>query len=120
MPTEQRPTTKPPSRRSARRKDTAPFANGVLFLVFCLLAGTGLAMEFRLDDASATLLGVAKRDWARVHAITALSVLSLVAFHLWVNWPWLRSVLARLRWPTVVVVTVGLGMLATFLLAPVR
>jgi hypothetical protein len=120
MPTEVSPTTKPPSPPSARRKEVGPFSNGVLYLVFCLLAGTGLAMEFRLDDASATLLGVAKRDWARVHAITALSVLSLVAFHLWVNWPWLRSVLARLCWPTLVVVAVGLAVLATFLHAPVR
>ena len=105
---------------TARRKDIIPFSNAVLYLVFCLLAGTGLAMEFRLDDASATLLGVAKRDWAKVHAITALSVLSLVAFHLWANWPWARSLLRRLRWPTVVVVSLGLTMLAVFLLAPVR
>ena len=120
MPTEESPTTKPPSRPPARRSEIVPFSNGVLYLVFCLLAGTGLALEFRLDDGGATLLGVARRDWASVHAITALSVLSLVAFHLWVNWPWLRSVLARLRWPTVVVVAMGLATLAIFLLAPVR
>jgi hypothetical protein len=91
-----------------------------LYLVFCLLAGTGLAMEFRLDHDGASLLGMTKRDWAQVHAITALSVLSLVAFHLWANWPWLRSVLGRLRWQTVVVLTLGLTVLAIFLLAPVR
>jgi hypothetical protein len=118
--TEESPPTKAPSRPPAQRKDVVLFANAVLYLVFCLLAGTGLAMAFRLDDASATLLGVAKRDWATVHAITALSVLSLVAVHLWLNWPWLRSVLSRLRWATLVVVAVGLAMLATFLLAPVR
>ena len=84
-----------------------PFSNAVLYLVFCVMAGTGLALGFRLDDGGAMLLGVARRDWVRVHAVTALSVLSLVALHLWVNWPWLRSVLARLRWATVVVVAVG-------------
>jgi len=120
MPTEESPTTKQPSQPPARRSDIVPFSNGVLYLVFCLLAGTGLALEFRLDDGGATLLGVARRDWVRVHAVTALSVLSLVAFHVWVNWPWLRSILVRLRWPTVVTVTLGLSVLATFLLAPVR
>ena len=96
------------------------FSNAVLYLAFCLLAATGLMMEFRLDDASASLLGVSKRDWARVHAIAALSVLSLVALHLWVNWPWLRSALARLRWRTLVIAVVGLAILAVALLAPVR
>jgi hypothetical protein len=77
-------------------------------------------MEFRLDESSAVLLGVAKRDWARVHALTALSFLSLVAVHLWVNGAWLRGTLARLRWPTLVVAIVGVAVLAIFLLAPTR
>ncbi len=77
-------------------------------------------MAFRLDDGSAILLGLAKRDWATVHAITALSVLSLVALHVWVNWPWIRSMLSRLRWPTVVVVLLGLAVLALALLVPVH
>jgi sterol desaturase/sphingolipid hydroxylase (fatty acid hydroxylase superfamily) len=110
----------PPNRAAARRSDIVPFSNAVLFLVFCLLAGTGLAMEFRLHDSSAMLLGVPKRDWAMVHALTALSVLSLVAFHLWANWPWVRSLLQRLRWQTVLVAALGLAVLAVFLLAPVR
>jgi hypothetical protein len=109
-----------PVRPAVRRKDFIPFSNAVLYLVFCLLAGTGLALAFRLDDGRGILLGVAKRDWAKVHALTALSVLSLVAVHLWANWPWLRAVLARLRWPTVIVTSLGLGVLALFLLAPVR
>ena len=113
----------PPSSTSPsvpRRTELVPFSNALLYLVFCLLAATGLAMEFRLDDSNAILLGVAKRDWARVHALTALSFLSLTAVHLWVNWPWLRGLLTRLRWPTLVVTTLGLIILATFLLAPTK
>jgi hypothetical protein len=105
---------------SPRRTELIPFSNALLYLVFCLLAATGLAMEFRLDDSNAILLGVAKRDWARVHALTAISFLSLTAIHLWVNWPWLRALLARLRWPTLVVTGAGMIILATFLLAPTR
>ena len=108
------------STASPRRTELVAFSNALLYLAFCLLAATGLAMEFRLDDSNANLLGVAKRDWARVHALTAISFLSLTAIHLWVNWPWLRALLARLRWPTLVVTTTGLVILATFLLAPTR
>jgi hypothetical protein len=97
-----------------------PLSNALLYLVFCLLAGTGLAMEFRLDDNNAMLLGVVRRDWAKVHALTALSFVSLVAIHLWTNWHWLRGLLARLRWPTLIVALVGVVALAIFLLAPVR
>jgi hypothetical protein len=103
-----------------RRTELVPFSNALLYLVFCLLAATGLAMEFRLDDSNTALLGVAKRDWAKVHALTAISFLSLTAIHLWVNWPWLRTLLTRLRWPTLVVTTAGLFILATFLLAPTK
>jgi hypothetical protein len=110
----------PPSPPAPRRNDIVPFSNAVLFIVFCLLAGTGLALAFRLEDGGATLLGVTKRDWAKVHAITALSVLSLVVFHLWANWPWVRSTLARLRWQTVMVASLGLAVLTFFLVAPVR
>jgi len=100
------------------RKDFGPVSNAALYLVFCLLAATGLAMAFRLDDDGALLLGVPKRDWATVHAIAALSVLSLVALHLWVNWPWIRSMATRLRWRTIVVASLGLALLALALLAP--
>jgi magnesium-transporting ATPase (P-type) len=102
------------------RSDIGPVSNALLYLGFCLLAATGLAMTFRLDNQGSVMLGLGKQDWAGVHAITALSVLSLVALHLWVNWRWIRSTLARLRWPTVLVALVGLAMLALALAAPVR
>jgi cell division protein FtsW (lipid II flippase) len=117
--TQERPAAAAQARRTSIRKDIVPFSNGVLYLVFCLLAATGLALEFRLDEPTDQMLGLSKRDWARVHAITALSVLSLVAFHLWTNWPWIRTMLSRLRWRTVIVALVGLALLVTALLAPV-
>jgi magnesium-transporting ATPase (P-type) len=124
MPTSATPTTTEPSpeQRPARsaRSDIGPISNALLYLAFCLLAATGLVMTFRLEDGRETLLGLVKQDFARIHAITALSVLSLVVLHLWVNWRWVRTMLARLRWRTVVVATVGLVLLAVVLLAPVR
>jgi Domain of unknown function (DUF4405) len=119
-PTHESATTQPPSPSSTRRKDILPFSNAILFVVFCLLAATGLALLFRLDEGSSTLLGVSRQDWVRVHAVAALSVLSLVVLHLWTNGPWLRTMLTRLRWQTVVVAAVGLAILAVLLTAPVR
>ena len=120
MPPTQDQPTKPSSRAARAAKDVMGVSNAVLYLVFCLLAATGLIMEFRLDDAGARLLGVARRDWARVHALVALSVLSLVLLHLWVNWPWLRALLVRLRWRTLVIGILGMAMLVVALLAPVH
>lgn len=77
-------------------------------------------MTFRLDDRAHVLLGLDKRDWARVHAITALSVVSLVLLHLWVNWRWIKGMLVRLRWRTLAIGLVGLAMIALALMAPVR
>lgn len=118
------PTATEPSlpQRPARslRNDIGPISNALLYLAFCLLAATGLVMTFRLEDGRETLLGLSKQYFARIHAITALSVLSLVALHLWVNWRWIRTMLARLRWRTLVVTAAGLGLLAAGLLAPVR
>jgi hypothetical protein len=109
----------PTTRATAPRTDLVPFSNALLYLAFCVLAGSGLALEFRLKYANATLLGIVRRDWVDFHRLVALSFLSLSAVHLWVNWPWLRATLARLRWPTLVVAALGLAVLATFLLAPV-
>jgi magnesium-transporting ATPase (P-type) len=102
------------------RSDIGPISNALLYLAFCVLAATGLVMTFRLEDGRAMLLGLSKQDFARLHAITALSVLSLVLLHLWVNWRWIRAMLARLRWRTLVVGGVGLAMLAAALIAPVH
>jgi hypothetical protein len=50
------------STSSPRRTELVPFSNALLYLVFCLLAATGLAMEFRLDDSNAILPFAAHRN----------------------------------------------------------
>jgi hypothetical protein len=112
------PTPRPKPARKALRSELGPISNAALYLGFCLLAATGSAMIFRLEDGRATVLGLVRQDWALVHAVAALSVLSLVALHLWLNWPWIRSMVLRLRWPTVVTALLGLAMIAVALLAP--
>ncbi len=112
-------SAKPATGAASSRTDLVPFSNALLYLVFCVLAGVGLALEFRLKYANAKMLGFVRPDWVDFHRLVALSFLSLTAIHLWVNFPWLRTMLARLRWPTLVVAAVGVAILATFLFAPV-
>jgi len=119
-PSPEPPDIAQPRRTATPSNDISPLSNALLYLAFCLLAATGLAMTFRLDDRGSVMLGLDKQDWARVHAVTALSVLSLVVLHLWVNWRWIRSMLSRLRWSTVLVALLGLGVLAIAMVAPVR
>jgi len=113
-------TPRPKPARKSLRSELGPISNAALYLGFCVLAATGSAMIFRLEGGRATMLGLVRQDWALIHAVTALSALSLVALHLWLNWPWIRSMLARLRWPTVAIAVVGLTMIAVALLAPVQ
>ena len=47
---------------SALRNDTGPLSNALLYLAFCLLGATGLAMTFRLDDCTHVLLGLDKQE----------------------------------------------------------
>lgn len=113
-------TSESPRPAPSLRADISPVSNALLYLGFCLLAATGLAMTFRLDTDRQVMLWLDKQGWARVHAVTALSVLSLVVLHLWLNWGWIRSMLSRVRWTTVLIAAVGFAMVVLAALAPVR
>lgn len=102
-----------------RRTELVPFSNALLFLVFCLMAATGLAMAFRLGDGGERLFGATRHEWARVHSLAALSFVSVTLIHLWVNWDWVLATARRLRWPTLVVAFLGLALIAAFWVAPV-
>jgi hypothetical protein len=61
-----------------------------------LLAGSGLAMKYRVGYASprgATVWGMDGESWGRLHWILSLVVLSLLALHLFRHRRWLWSVL---------------------------
>lgn len=109
----------PPAGGMGARSELVPVSNALLYLAFCLLAGSGLALELRLGYRNATLLGRLRADWVDFHRMVALTFVSLSMIHVWVNLPWLRATWARLRWSTVIVALLGLAALAAFLFAPV-
>lgn len=83
--------------------------NTALYLCVCLLIGTGLLLEFRLDQdhGPLRLLSLSSDDWGEVHFAVALAFVGLAVLHLALNWSWIRTVLIRLK---VAVVLAGLGM----------
>jgi hypothetical protein len=61
-----------------------------------LLAGSGLAMKYRVGYDSprgATVWGMDGEGWGRLHWVLSLVVLSLLALHLFRHRRWLWSVL---------------------------
>ena len=95
-------------------------SNAVLYLVFSCLVSSGLALEFRLEDSGQKLLALTKHNWATVHAITASVFVNLAFLHLWMNRAWVRAILRKVRWPTLVLLGVGLAFVMVTALAPIE
>jgi hypothetical protein len=93
--------------------------NGAVYLCTCALAGTGLLLELRMDaeDGAVRILGMNRDDWRENHIITAIAFLATTAFHLGLNWAWIKSAVAKARW-AVPLLAGGLGLILALLLWP--
>ncbi len=62
--------------------------NAALYLVTCVLIGTGLLLEFRMDeeDGAARLFGMGQDDWGEIHFAFAIGFVILSLCHLLLNW----------------------------------
>jgi hypothetical protein len=71
--------------------------NAALYLATCALIGTGLLLEFRLDeeDGAARIFGMGQDDWGEIHLVVALIFISLVVLHLVQKLAWFKMVLSR-------------------------
>lgn len=95
-------------------------SNGVLYLVLCVLAGTGLLLELRLDDRhGGGILGLSKEDWGEFHFVLALVFLAIMVVHLILNWNWIATMLKGKGRKSIVLTGVtGLVLMLGILLAP--
>jgi hypothetical protein len=87
--------------------------NYALFLVFCGVAGTGLALEYHLESGGrggALVAGLRKNQWEEIHLYLGLGLLVLSLVHLFINWSWVVKVATQQR-RVVRVLTLGLGVL---------
>lgn len=58
--------------------------NAALYLSTCLLVGTGLLLELRMDeeDGATRLFGMDPDDWGEIHLVIAIGFVALTLFHL--------------------------------------
>lgn len=99
--------------------------NLLLYLSFCVLAGTGLLMAFRLIPGSRGgrglhVLSWDRHQWGDFHTWFAYAFMALVCIHLAMNWAWLAKVAARGRlWRLVLGLILGAAIVIGFLFLPV-
>ena len=87
-----------------------------------LLAGSGLALKFRLGPGTvrgATIWGMTWQSWALLHLCLGLTMLALLSLHLWRHRRWIWSMLCQQRLPALVaVLLVAAALLLLPLLSP--
>jgi hypothetical protein len=93
--------------------------NAALYLVACAMIGTGLLLEWRMDEegGAARLLGMGPDDWAETHFIIAIAFIALTVLHLLLNWAWIKAAMTKTKW-AVPMLVVGLGLITALLLWP--
>ena len=66
----------------------------ILFIDICSIAVIGLLLAFvipkgRETQASKYFLGLHRHDWGDIHLYLSILLLTLLIFHLWLNWTWI-------------------------------
>jgi hypothetical protein len=99
--------------------------NYLLYLAFCLMAGTGLLLAYRLPPSGRGGRGLrffemGRHEWGDIHLWISFAFLALVVLHLVLNWNWLKKIAASARaWRLLAGLGVGIALIAFFLFAPV-
>ena len=85
------------SRHVAVRRPTLNFiVDCVGFTAFVLLAASGVLMRYVLPPGSghwSTIWGLDRHEWGSIHFWVAVGFLSILAFHLYLHWRWILTVL---------------------------
>jgi hypothetical protein len=108
-----------------RSKSIGRSLNFVLYLGFCLLAGTGFLLAFRLPHGPLAgqrtiFLGYPLHVWAEVHLWTSYAIVLLLLAHLAIHWRWLTTVAAGGKsWRLIAGLLFGGAIVAFFLVCPV-
>jgi len=93
--------------------------NIALYLITCVLAGTGLLLELRLEEHGDRILGMSSDDWGEIHLVIALIFVALSIGHVLLNWNWVVGLFrGKKRRAMVVTGLVGLALAAGILLVP--
>lgn len=77
------------------KKNLLLISNILLYLSGCLLIGTGLLLELRLDEHGTAVAGVDREGWGEFHFIIALIFVGLILLHVIQNWAWIAGLFNR-------------------------
>ena len=109
-----------PAEKVATMKRNANLVlNALLYFGFCVLAGTGLLLEFRLcDNARLTVWGMDQEDWRDLHELASYLFVAVVVLHLAMHWTWIKVLAAKHFWATTIVAAVGAAITGAILWGP--
>jgi len=110
-------------KRLLGKSSVARVLNGMLWMVFCALTGTGLLLAFRLPPGSGRHLataGLTRHEWGDWHTWFSYAFLVLMAVHLALHWRWFWQVAAKKRsWPLLLGFGAGVVLILLLALQPV-
>jgi len=100
-------------------------ANYLLYLITCLLAGTGFILAYRLPHGREarewTVLGMGRHDWGDWHLWLGFAFIALILLHLYFVRNWLMRVAVKRRgWLLLLSLGVGFTLALGGLFAPVQ
>jgi hypothetical protein len=94
-------------------------SNGLLYLTLCLLAGSGLLLELRMDseDDRPRIMGMNADEWGEIHFLCGIGLVVVSLLHMILNWAWIRGTLAKTKLGYLVIAT-GIIFIAVLFLWP--
>ena len=107
---------------TSMKKLTHRVLNFALYILLCLMIGTGLLLEFRLPPRSRGLnvLGLNRHEWGDVHLWIAYGFIALIFLHLFLHRAWLIKVASSSHhWRLWIGLAVGIILIGLFLIFPV-
>lgn len=98
--------------------------NYLLYLCFCAMTATGLALKFRLPCGRGCgrriMMGLNRYQWADIHLWMSYTFIALIIIHLILHRQWLVKIAAKAgAWQLIAGLLAGLGLVAWLMLWPV-
>lgn len=108
------------------RKSIPKIGNLLLWILFCVMSGTGLLLAYRLPPGSRgghglSALGWTRHDWGDLHFWISFAFLALLLIHLALHWRWFWQIASRRRaWPLLAGIGAGLMVMIGLFCLPVK
>jgi cytochrome b561 len=120
------PEAPKPAKQDGLRKWLPKVANLLLWLLFCIMSGTGLLLAYRLPPGSRgghglSSLGWTRHEWGDLHFWISIAFLALLLIHLALHWRWFWQIASKRRaWPLLAGIGAGLVLMIGLFCLPVK